>query len=237
MTPHPLLSSETLHLWTVQVSELRDSPSEWESLLSTEERERSARFHRKEDGERFVLAHGLLRLLLGRYLSQTPESLRFVINPFGKPQLFPLPEPPLRFNISHSGDYVLLAFVETGQVGVDVEVHRNELVQTELGRDIFSDSEYEFLISQPLKKQKEVFFDLWTGKEAVLKARGMGLSLDLKSFDIKLSDNKVSLTETRDDLTEAKRWQMRIISLNEGYSAAAAFDAKIETVEVYKFWG
>ena len=227
--------TKPLSLWTAQVSRLRDSLAVWETLLSAEERARAARFHRIEDRERSVLAHAMKRILLSRTLGSDPTSLRFGINPFGKPQLTPMPCPPLFFNLAHSSDYVLLALSNVGAVGVDLERHRENIEPLELGRTTFSPFEYEALLTTPEAQQRQHFFDLWTGKEAVLKARGFGLSLDLKSFDLEFNQAEMILRETRDSPEEAHKWRIKPIKLEVGYSAAVAYPVEIESIEIHNF--
>ncbi len=226
-----------IEVWTARLSRLRSRLPEWRPLLDAEEHSRADRFYREEDRERFVLAHSVLRLLLGRALGQEPSSLRFLINPFGKPQLYPLPAPPLHFNLSHSGDFVLIALSRSGPVGVDVERHRDDLAPLELGRDVFSEREYALLVLTPAERQRDFFFDLWSVKEAYLKARGLGLSLSPQKCSIIASDNKFMLAETLDEPAQAKLWKLHKIKTEAGYSAAAAFGVNVECVERTEFQG
>src|SRR5205809_4227255 len=87
--------------------------------LPSEERNRSARFRFEPDRRRFVVAHGVLRDRLGRYLGTDPGQIRFVYNAFGKPELHPEFGSRLTFNLAHSGDLALIAIARDAWVGVD----------------------------------------------------------------------------------------------------------------------
>src|SRR5215211_4409844 len=89
-----------------------------ENTLSEDERERAAQFHFPADRDRFIAAHGCLRDVLGRYLHCRPDEFTFSANQYGKPALC---NRQLEFNLSHSGDFALIAITRDRRVGIDVE--------------------------------------------------------------------------------------------------------------------
>ena len=109
--PTPVLPSEnTVHLWYATLESLRPRLAELEALLDPVEQERAERFRFDVDRERFILGHGLLRSLLGKYLKRDASLVRMARGPFGKPYL---ERKDLRFNMSDTKDAVLIAFANT----------------------------------------------------------------------------------------------------------------------------
>jgi 4'-phosphopantetheinyl transferase len=147
------------------------------SLLSAEERARLARFHLREDQQRFLVGRGLLRLLVGAHLNTPAERVEFDYGPFGKPFVVPgVGVPLLHFNVSHSGKLVLLAFSPVHEVGVDVEEVRRDQDWETIARQVFSCDEHrEWILLNP-EERLTAFFRAWTRHEAGLKAMGLGFA-------------------------------------------------------------
>jgi len=190
-------------------------------LLSPDEREQAHRFYFEKDRQRCVLARGLLRLLLGHCLGRSADQLHFEYNKFGKPSLVGTPHPSLQFNLSHSGDLVLVALSRGRALGVDIERMRMNVAVTEIAARFFSAGECEALHTVVPAARHEAFFACWTRKEAYLKARGDGLSLPLAQFDVSfLPGDEPRLLATRHDPAEVHRWTLSALEGGEGYKAA-----------------
>jgi 4'-phosphopantetheinyl transferase len=142
----------------------------------------------------------------------------------GKPELVPaLDATPVAFNISHSGDWILVALAQQRAVGVDVELMRSGMAVLEIAQQVFSEAERTGLAALPAAACEESFFVCWTRKEAYIKARGDGLSLPLDSFDVSFrATDAAQLLATRPDPGEASRWTLRDLPLGAGYHAAVA---------------
>jgi len=81
------LPANDVHLWQARLDrEVREEQGLLESL-SKDERARAKGFRFERDRRRFIVARGLLRMLLGRYLGMSPANLRFGYGPHGKPYL------------------------------------------------------------------------------------------------------------------------------------------------------
>jgi 4'-phosphopantetheinyl transferase len=151
-------------------------------VLSDDERARAARLHFAADQTRSIVSRVALRELLARYVGVAPGALRFVAGPHGKPEIEPAIAPGVpRFNVAHSGRVVLLAFA-TCDVGVDVEESHAGIEVEELAQRFFSAVEGEALTAATLSERDQLFFRIWTRKEAFLKAHGAGLSAPLSAF-------------------------------------------------------
>jgi 4'-phosphopantetheinyl transferase len=147
---------KTVDCWCARLDVSDETAGALYETLSPDERTRAARLRFERDRRRFVVARGVLRALLGRYLEIPAGSVRFVYNPFGKPALAP-ELGGLKFNLSHSADLALIAVAEDAEVGVDVELIREDPDWVEIAGSA------------------QAFFSDWTKKEAYVKARGEGL--------------------------------------------------------------
>lgn len=151
-------------------------------LLNPDERQRLRRLRRQEDGERFLLGRGALRLLLGGWLGCDPADLVLGAGPHGKPELLPQASGgpgwgrrPPQFNVSHSGDLILVGFHPQRPVGVDVEQRRPVPEWEAIARRHLPAEESERIRGLPERRRGDSFLAAWCRLEAGLKARGLGL--------------------------------------------------------------
>jgi 4'-phosphopantetheinyl transferase len=157
-------------------------------FLSADERGRAGRFAFERDRRRYIVARAWLRQLLGERLGVAPESLRFVYQPHGKPALARCRgRRDLRFNVSHCGEVAAYAFVESREVGVDLEQVRELPDADDIAKRFFSPGERAAYLCLPQRERPRGFFHCWTRKEALVKALGAGLSHPLEAFDVSAS--------------------------------------------------
>jgi 4'-phosphopantetheinyl transferase len=123
---------------------------------------------------------------LSCYLGGDARDFQFQYNPYGKPALKSPCRLPLEFNLSNTRGLVVCAVTLGHAVGVDVESRDRQTDFLNLARHYFAPSEAAELERLPVARQPRRFMDLWTLKEAFIKARGMGLSLPLRSFAFSL---------------------------------------------------
>ncbi len=209
----PPLSSDSVHIWKLP---LLGSQS---NNLSQDERARAARFRFDRDRVRWSAARSMLRQCLAEYAHQAPESLRFAYMAHGKP--FLADHPAVTFNLSHAGDYGLLAVTSRRQVGVDIELIRPDFADPAVARHFFSSAEQAQLAHLSTDMYTMAFFTCWTRKEAYIKARGEGLSHPLRDFDVAVQPAATDLLlATRPDPREKDYWQMQAVNVPDGYVAA-----------------
>jgi 4'-phosphopantetheinyl transferase len=192
--------------------------------LTADECQRAERYIFAKDRAHFVVARGLLRVLLGRYLGQEPQHLRFTYGRHGKPALATeTGGVALRFNVSHSHGLALYAITRGREVGVDIEHIRPEVAQEQVAERFFSPREVTVLRALPTPLQAPAFFACWTRKEAYIKATGAGLALPLDQFDVSLAPGEpAALLHTAWDPQEATRWALQDLAPAPGYRAAVA---------------
>ena len=155
--------------------------------LSADEHKRADRFLVEESRRQFIFSRAVLRQLLGACLNTTPSALSFCYHPHGKPFVY---QSGLCFNLSHSGQLLVIALARGCDVGVDVEWLHGRTDWSLLAERIFSSRELRELRALPASKQREAFFNGWTRKEAYLKATGEGLTDDLRAIEVTLSPSK-----------------------------------------------
>ncbi len=154
-------------------------------LLSDSEATRAGRFRSPLHGERYTVAHGRLRQLLAQLLDCEPPQIDFMAGPHGKPELGgAAASSGLHFNLSHSGALGLVGWSWRRDIGVDVEAWRAMRDDAALVQRYFSALEAAGWSALPQAQRQEAFFNLWTRKEAYVKALGRGLGLPLHSFDV-----------------------------------------------------
>jgi 4'-phosphopantetheinyl transferase len=217
------LPADEVHVWRATLDQPQEVMEQFRHVLSADERARAGKFHFEADRTRHIIGRGVSRLLLGHCVGTAAGALEFTHNEFGKPFLSDGLLP--RFNISHSGELVLVALARGRTIGVDVERMRKDMAQAEIAERFFSPRECAALAGLAPEMQCEAFFACWTRKEAYLKARGDGLSLPLDQFDVAFMPGEVPrLLETRHDPTEVHRFTIR--ALNPGYGCKAAVAAE-----------
>ncbi|MEM9241244.1 MAG: 4'-phosphopantetheinyl transferase superfamily protein, partial [Pseudomonadota bacterium] len=172
-------SSIQVHLWCCRLDGSDSELNGLESDLSTFERERAGKFVFDEHRREYIWAHGRMRQVLGDLMGVAARDVCFVYSRYGKPALR---GKEFFFNLSHAGGYAALAVSFDVDLGVDIE--RMRPVEADLSKQFFSPGENESLAKLDDDDWLAGFFRIWTGKEAVAKAIGFGLSLDLSLFDI-----------------------------------------------------
>jgi 4'-phosphopantetheinyl transferase len=211
----PPLEAEAVDLWLLP---LIQSAADHRAL-SPEEQARAGRFRFERDRTRWIAARAMLRSLLAGYIGQSALTLRFASTEYGKP--FLLDFPGISFNLSHAGDYGLLAVTRARAVGVDIERIRPDFADPAVARHFFSSAEQAQLAQVPPDQYTTAFFTCWVRKESYIKARGEGLSHPLKDFDVSVQpDAAACLLATRPDAVEKAHWQMGTVAVPAGYLAA-----------------
>jgi 4'-phosphopantetheinyl transferase len=224
---------DEVHVWRATLALPEAAADRLKQCLSAEERDRMGRFHFEQDRRRHLIGRGLLRTLLGRYLNRAPRDLRFETAAAGKPHLAS-GQGQLQFNVSHSGEYVLIAIADGRAVGIDVEEVHDDFDVDEVAVHFFSANEQRDLEMFTGRAKVEAFYNCWTRKEAYLKAQGAGLSFPLDQFDVSLRPGEPAcLIATRPHPAEATRWQLSGFDVADGYKAALAIEGQGWTL---RFW-
>jgi 4'-phosphopantetheinyl transferase len=198
-------------------------------LLDEEDRQRIARYRREQDRAVRTAATAALRIVLAERMECSPGSLRFGCGSAGKPYVDGGPA----FNISHSGDRVLIGVAAEGRLGVDIEVLRHLSDLSSLARSVFSPDELESLLISAEGERLRAFYRGWTRKEAFLKAVGIGLSAPLQEFSVSLeAKSGNALLQAPGDQLQVP-WHVEPLACAPDAEAAVAWDQEMGTVSVH----
>ncbi len=126
--------------------------------------------------------------------------------------------------MSHSHDLALYAFTRGRAVGVDVERLRELSDVAAMARRFFSAREVAALQAAPAERRETVFLEIWTRKEAYIKALGEGLSRPLAGFSVALGKERAPLRHVEGDEAEAGRWRLQPLFPDPAYAAAVAVE-------------
>ena len=220
------LDSSAVHVWRTSLDESASQVDHFERTLAVDERSRAGRFYFRRDRERFIVARGILRAILGGYLNRAPESLSFSYSSYGKPSLVSESgAEAIRFNISHSHGTALYVVTRGREIGVDLELIRDGLEIEQIAERFFARSEISALCALPAELKRLAFFLCWTRKEAYIKARGEGLSMPLDQFEVSLVPGETAaLVSVQRDSNEAFRWSLQDLFPAADYAAALAIE-------------
>lgn len=174
--------------WFATLSSIRGRLDRYRALLDPEELARAGRFRLATDRARYILGHGLLRVLLGHQISCSPGELVLGRGEFGKPFI---EGHPVHFNLSDTKDAVLVA-ISPYPIGADVETMNRNTDHERVAGHYFTPQEVESISEAADGKRR--FLELWTRKEAVLKACGVGLMDDLHSLNVGGTFNKMMIS-------------------------------------------
>jgi 4'-phosphopantetheinyl transferase len=227
------IDADEVHVWAWALEPAGIDLSAHLEILDQQERERMQRFHFAPDRVRYAVAHANLRRILGTYLNQPAERVRFYANRFGKPELTDSdPLSPLSFSLSHSRSIAVLAVANGRPVGVDVEDVRP--IEPAVADTHFSANECSHLSRLEGDAWLSGFYRCWTRKEAILKAEGVGLLRALDSFDVSLlADQPAELLETRERFSHP--WKLHDLSPAQGTIGALATAQPGATLACFSF--
>jgi 4'-phosphopantetheinyl transferase len=194
--------------------------------LAADEIARAERFYFQKDREHFIVARGLLRLILSCYLYVAPDQLRFCYGSHGKPALaITSGQDRLCFNLAHAHGLALYAVARGREVGIDLERLRLIPDAEQIAARFFSPRENAVFRALPSSKRQEAFFNCWTRKEAYIKAVGDGLARPLDRFEVSLRPGEPArLLSVEGDAQEASRWVLQDLTPAPGYVAAIAVE-------------
>ena len=225
--PEPGPDAPPVQIWRLCLSDLDPAPMETLRRLTTpSEHARAQRYRFDADRHRHLAGRALVRLFVARTYERALQEISIREGRHGKPQLAGSDEEiDLEFNIAHTDDVVLAAFSRTHPVGIDVEAQDREADMDGLAERIFTKAEQRHWTTLPDDARSEFFFQIWTCKEAFLKATGQGLQRAPETVECTFDDDTVvALRETDDlpnsDSSAAHRWAVRPFSVSDRLAGA-----------------
>lgn len=197
--------------------------------LPPDELKRAAKFRFRKDQDLFLTTRLLVRSVLSEYAPLGPEQWRFTQNAFGRPELTPdiaarSGLAGLQFSLSRSGQLAVCAISRAGQVGIDVEDLQSKRDVTEIAASILSAQEHLDWERLPGGERNAGLLRYWVLKEAYVKARGIGLNLDVRKVSFPGPETggiRLSLSEDIGD--DPLRWAFANFILFDRYIVAIAY--------------
>ncbi len=218
-----------VHVWLTTPETITDPAllARYAAWMNPDEAARQARFLFDRHRHQFLVARALVRSTLSRYAAQDPAAWAFVHNQWGRPDLDPahgLGE--LCFNLSHTDGLVAVAVARgrggCPELGVDVEDTWRRSHTDQIAEHFFAPDEVAALRALPPERQHGRFFELWTLKEAYIKARGMGLAISLHRFAYALDHGGVALAIDPELGDVPAGWQFLLDAPTERHKLALA---------------
>lgn len=203
------ININNIDVFPLRISEGFKDLNHLKSFLSKDEINKSNRYYTQKLTNEYIVCRGSLRKILGKYLDLEPNSISFEYNPYGKPEVSKdLNINNIKFNVSHSGDYCIIAISKHYEIGVDIE----EIKPLEDFRSIAE----RFYSSKEVKSIKNMndFYTIWAQKEAVIKASGKGLSFGLDHWSTISTKKNYCIT------IESNTYSVTAFSVDEMYSSA-----------------
>ena len=220
-----LLTMAVLYISNIRALDIPDNYDRAYSCVSDMRKEKTDRFKNSEDKKRSLVSELLIRKAL------TDRNIDFtdLVYEYGEHQ-----KPYFKnfsdfcFNISHSGDYVILA-VSDKEIGCDIEKIRK--YDLKIAERFFTKKEYKDIINaKDDEKRQKLFFLYWVLKESYIKQNGQGLSQPLDSFEIIIDENKKVSIRQENDISNL---HLKQINLIPGYCiAVCSYDENIEVINI-----
>lgn len=150
--------------------------------LPEDEARQAAAFVFDSDRATYIAAHAMLRRVMREILGKPPQIVR---NPLGRPQLAPTQGGPMpSFNLTHTRGFAACAVRRGAPVGIDAEDIRRPVEAAAIAARWYTPSERRLLDRLPAERRTEMFFRIWTLKEAIVKATGHGLRIEPQRFAV-----------------------------------------------------
>ena len=233
----PDFRANQVHVFAASLDDAISRIKDWECLLEGDELRRAARFHMPLARKRYICGRGILRQLLGHCTASQPQCIRFLIGSNGKPELVQDCElPRLHFNLSHSGGMALYAFTRVCPLGVDLEQIKPLDFLDDLADFIMTSNEKSAWAQMPVNQRLASFYRLWTLKEAVLKAAGVGISEHLQEITVSFTpESPPTLQHALPLFCPPREWTMADLQPISGFSAALAMPERNIHLHCWRF--
>ncbi len=228
-------SIPNVEVWVVRLVSGAAARGLFRSYLSPQELARSKRFVHDRLTASYEVSHGVLRVLLSRYLGGKPTDVEFSSNAAGKPRVA-LRASNWKFNMSHSGELAAYAFTTQAEVGIDIERVRALPDLEAIAGRFFCKAETAELVSiADDLERREAFYRCWTRKESYIKAIGRGLAEPLDAFQVSLLPGEAPrLVRIGQDADAGAAWTLHHLEPAPGYVGALAHPGTGIAMEVHR---
>lgn len=218
----------SVSVWRAEVSSFIPKLDKLEVILNQQETEKVMRYKNQSDRNQRFISKAILRILLGRYTGTDAKEIRFQPDKNKKPYIENKTFDAIHFNVSHAGNYILIAIAAT-PVGIDVEQLNTSFTYQNVLDFSFSKTEIDFV--ENAANPKSSFYQLWTRKESLLKATGKGLVDNLAQIP-SLDGHHQSLVKI---VQSAKNWEVSSFKVDENHIGSVAFCPVKTALQFFNF--
>ncbi len=219
------LSDEKIHVFLFQLDLF--NYKDLIPCLSEDERIRADKLKIEQKKNQFVITRGLLRQLLSKCMEKGPGEIEFFFGQHCKPYINDkCNNKSIEFNVSHSGDYALIAITLENTVGVDIEKINPGIDYQSLSNRFFSNKEKYELISFDNNEKLDAFYRAWVRKESFIKATGKGIAFGLDFFSVSLDEDNNTGTEVDSPDAENNKWYCYDLINLDDYKTALTVNRK-----------
>jgi 4'-phosphopantetheinyl transferase len=227
---------ETVSVWFFRCDEPDTAVADLTAVLDDCEIQRAETFRCDVDRRRFVVAHGVTRLIVGRHLDVPAGRIRWGRGPNGKPELSG-PSPGVQVNLSHSGDLNAVAISASRRVGIDVQQLVQHLDAAAMATRFFCAAEAQYVASTGDPESRAVrFARLWTRKEACVKAAGATLVQGLRLPVFGLRPEEADVVVAHPDGPLPGPFRVSDVVAPPGFLAAVALEGTDQYHVVRRWW-
>lgn len=210
------MSHRFVDVWLADLNLENRCLSKLIDVMSPLEKQRAETFQQPLLRNRYQAVRAITRHVLASYLPMQPANIEFVSGEHGKPNLL---NTALSFNISHTGHWLLIAVANLPDIGIDIEQIKTRSNVEAMARRCLADSELLYWRSLSDQQSLEVFYRLWTKKEAFVKAVGRGIAMGLNRCEVEphLDGQLIAIPE---EYGVASAWKVTEIAVTAGISSA-----------------
>lgn len=232
----PCLESDDVHVWCAHIPSVCPLPACLEDVLSDDERKRLLTIWFERGRRQFVVGRAALRNILSRYLDVDAKRTAFEYDRHGKPVLSISYNPMgFHFSVSHSVDWLVCAVARGRPVGVDIEYQRSAINHRQIAGRVFSPAERHSFRRVPACAKEDVFFNVWTRKEAYGKAIGQGVFYALSEIDVTLrTEEPPQLLRALSEPYPA-RWSLQNLYVTKRYAGALAVVGPVHELALWEW--
>lgn len=170
--PESIDFESQIRIYRIYIPHYLSAISSLFELLDAAEQKRANNYHQLKDSQRFIIARSSLKILVSQYLNCQAKDVCIKVGANKKPYIFSNATISLEYNISHSGNWIVVAFANQA-IGVDVEQIQSSFNFESLLTACFSNLEQNYI--QNNANSRALFYRLWTRKESFVKATSKGL--------------------------------------------------------------
>ncbi|EPR68660.1 4'-phosphopantetheinyl transferase family protein [Cyclobacterium qasimii] len=220
------LQGQEVHLWRINIDLSFHNLSALQEFLSPEELQKASNYLREQDRTRFIIGHACAKDLIARYLNIEVAQVSLNIGTNGKPCISPVHK--LYFNISHSGDWVLIAFGPE-ELGVDIEKITGDFITDILMEQCFHRQEIKVI--KESGDSTTDFFKFWTRKEAFLKATSNGMVDELNQFTCMEEAQEFEFPS----LSIKEHWDLKSFLMDQIYAVSLCAANPLNTIRFLNY--